>query len=241
MTKNIEMTKIRNLDSNVDVICWVLDENIKSGKDRMKIAQIYNFLINKVGKNITRRQIEYVLKSKKNRKLFHKNKDGYKLMMDGKNRLLRISNSESVIMIEAGKNFNGKKIIEDKIFGSMQGVIKICDPYLTINVIDHISNYFDKKNRIEIITEHIKEKTKGTLSRLVSDLKREGFDIKIKVYSSSVLHDRYIIDDRQAWLSGYGFNDIGSKECFFVKLGEDIRQSMLSTFNNRWKISSELD
>lgn len=36
------------------------------------------------------------------------------------------------------------------------------------------------------------------------------------------------------WLVGHSLKDLGSKETFIVKLGDDIKNSMETVFNNRW-------
>jgi hypothetical protein len=35
-------------------------------------------------------------------------------------------------------------------------------------------------------------------------------------------------------------NNLGSKESFIVRLGEDVRQSMNVTFKNRWKVATKI-
>ena len=64
--------------------------------------------------------------------------------------------------------------------------------------------------------------------------------VEVRVYKNSILHDRYIISDKNFWLCGNSLNYIGNKESFIVLLGDDIRQNMFSTYNCRWKIATPI-
>ena len=235
---------IKKIDKEIDIhslnslelkIFWTLNHLTCPGKDRFTLAEITNFLVEEKNIGITKPAIYYALK--KNRKSCNKNSKGYKLMEQGEKELEKTISVDNIILIEPDKPYLGKKIVAEKIFKELTGTIKICDPYLTIRILDHIYSFFNKSQNIEILTKNIIDKPKGNILRSLEDLKKDGYNIELRIYKSSELHDRYIIDDKIAWLSGYGFNDIGQKECFFVLLGEDIRQSILSTFNNRWKSS----
>jgi len=235
ISQKIDIHDLRSLDLQ---IFWALDFLSDEKKDRFSLAEITKFLVEEKKISITKPAIYFVLK--KNKKLCNKNNKGYKLMEQGRVELEKITDSKNIILIEPNKPYSGKKIVADKIFNTMAGTIKICDPYFSIKLLDHIYSFFNKNQKIEILTFNIIDKPKGNILRNLGDLRREGYDINIRKYSSSELHDRYIIDENNAWLSGYGFNDIGAKECFFVLLGKDIRQSLLSMFNNRWKSSNNL-
>ena len=91
-----------------------------------------------------------------------------------------------------------------------------------------------------ILTQNLIDKPKGSFDRYLSEVKKEGFQIEVGVYSSSDLHDRYIMDNKTFWLSGNSFNRLGNKESFIVRLGKDVHQSMLTTFNNRWKVALKI-
>jgi hypothetical protein len=74
--------------------------------------------------------------------------------------------------------------------------------------------------------------------RALQDLAKEGFSVEVRVYGSSTLHDRYIMDGTHFWLSGNSLNGLGSKESFIVSLGGDIHQAMSQTFEHRWKTAA---
>lgn len=217
---------------------WALDKLEEVGNDRFTAGAITTFLIEKYTIKTSRQAVEYALKSDKTST--HKNKDGYKLMEKGRKQLKELKSNEEVVMIEAGKPFSAKNVKLKNIFSTLSNTIYISDPYLDINTLDTIFKNVEQQATIKILTKNIISKPTGTLERHLKDLRSEGLVIEIGVYSSSDLHDRYIMDEKSFWLSGNSLNCLGNKESFIVKLGEDIRQSMLATFNNRWKVSNKI-
>jgi hypothetical protein len=215
---------------------WVLDKFFDS-KDRLSAIEIANYLVEEYGISTSRQAITYVLE--RDGGIVHKNKNGYKLMEVGRKKLAAVD-VNSIIVIESGKPFSTKNVIIKDIFNSLKNNVLISDPYVDINTLDLLYKNLDKKKQIKILTHNIIDKPSGIFLRHLGELRQEGFQIEVGVYLSSELHDRYVMDDDSFWLSGNSFNHIGDKESFIVRLGEDIRQSMLTTFNNRWKVSSKI-
>lgn len=228
---------VYTLDSLDLQIYWAIDHLSMPNKDRVTLTEITKCIVDDKKINITKSAIFYALR--RNKKEINKNINGYKLMKLGEDVLDAVVSKHKIIIIEPNTPYSSKKMIADEIFKTLKGTIKLCDPYFSIQILDHIGNYFNKSQKIQILTENVIDKSTGSILRCLGDLKKEGHDIEVRIYDKSEMHDRYIIDEKLAWLAGYGFSDIGRKECFFVLLGEDIRQSMLSTFNNRWKISKD--
>jgi len=218
---------------------WALDQLENETVDRFAIGSLVSYLIENHKIKTSRQAIEYALKS--DQSATHKNNKGFKLMESGRKQLQFIKQKEdTVVMIESGKPFSAKNVDLKKIFSSLKNTIYISDPYLDIHTLDTIFKNIDQKKRVKILTKNVIDKPAGTLGRHLDELRKEGYKIEIGVYSSSDLHDRYIMDDKSFWLSGNSLNHLGDKESFIVRLGEDIRQSMITTFNNRWKASQKL-
>lgn len=236
MTKISDSIDIHKLGDFQLKALWVLDKLYES-KDRLSAVEITNYLVEKSGTSTSRQAITYALK--KDKGIVHKNKNGYKLMEAGRKKLSTV-NTNSVIVIESGKPFSTKNVIVKEIFNNLKSPVFISDPYLDINTLDLLFKNFDKKKQIKILTHTIVDKPTGIFSRHLGELRQEGFQIEVGAYSNSDLHDRYIMDDNSFWLSGNSLNHIGSKESFIVRLGEDIRQSMLTTFNSRWKVANKI-
>lgn len=217
---------------------WVLEQISNNEQDRFSGADITNHLIETCGISTSRQAIKYALEKEK--LVVHKNKNGYKLMEPGRKKLFNQLQNDKVIFIEANKPFSAKNIALKDIFIGLKGETLICDPYIDINTLDIIFKNSDKKKPVKILTKTVIDKPTGTFTRHLADLRNEGYKVEIGIYSSSDLHDRYIMDNQTFWLSGNSLNHLGNKESFIVCLGEDIRQSMLATFNNRWKVVTKI-
>ena len=217
---------------------WVLDQIENNEIDRYTAGAIATHLIEKCGIKTSHQAIKYALGTDKH--ATHKNAKGYKLMEGGRKQLHDLINKEEVIVIEAGKPFSAKNIQLKKVFSSLTGEVLISDPYLDVHTLDVIFKAVEQATPVKILTQNLVDKPTGTFGRHLGDLRKEGYKIEIGVYSGSDLHDRYIMDRQIFWLSGNSLNHLGEKESFLVRLGEDIRQSMTATFNNRWKVAVKI-
>lgn len=233
--KNTHTIDIHTLEELSLKAYWVIDQLTTPQQDRFSPSEIAKFLIEHVGINTSRQAVEYALK--KDKAACNKNKQGFKLMQKGKDTLANIN---KIIFIDAGKPFATKNFTLREIFGINYKELSICDPYIDLNTLDIIYKNFLKGVPIRILTANVINKPKGAFKRQLIDLNKEGFNVEVRTYKNSVLHDRYIINDNHFWLSGNSLNCIGNKESFIVLLGGDIRQSMLSTFNSRWKVSAAI-
>ncbi len=237
MSDNLKISASIDIHALADLqikAIWVLDNMANNNEDRFSAIAISNFLIEKCGFNTSRQAITAALN--RDKKICNKNRDGYKLMECGRKKLLEQIN-DNVVFIEPGKPFSAKNIALKKVFGEFRGNVKICDPFVDIYTLDIIFKNIDKKCTINILTANIIDKPIGIFNRHLEELRQEGFNIEVRVYKQSTLHDRYVMDDKSFWLSGNSFNHLGKKESFLVLLGGDIYQSMSSMFNNRWKTS----
>jgi len=217
---------------------WALDQLEDGSNDRQTAGALASFLVEKHNVKTSRQAIEYALKA--DRASTHKNGKGYKLMEGGRKQLHEVNNKEEVIIIEAGKPFSAKNVELKKILSSFTGEICISDPYLDITTLDVIFKGVDATTPVKILSQNLIDKPAGSFTRHLADLRKEGYQIEIGIYSSSDLHDRYLMDANSFWLSGNSLNHLGEKESFLVRLGEDIRQNMMATFSNRWKVAKKI-
>lgn len=238
MVKVSDSIDIHSIDDLQLQALWTLEHLSDAGKDRFTGANIANHLVESCGINTSRQAIRYALE--KERSVVHKNKAGYKLMEPGKKKLHALVGDNRVIFIEAGKPFSAKNIELKKIFSFLNGQIDVSDPYIDVQTLDSVFKNIDKKHKVRILTQNIKDKPMGVFERHLADLHNEGYQVEVGVYSNSDMHDRYIMDSKTFWLSGNSLNHLGNKESFIVRLGEDVRQSMNATFNNRWKVATKI-
>lgn len=234
-SKSAQRIDIHTLKNLTLKAYWVIDNLTTLKQDRFTSAKIAEYLIERVGINTSRQAIEYALK--KDKDACNKNKLGFKIMQKGKDAL---KNLNKIIFIDAGKPFAAKYYTLKEMTGTNYNELLICDPYVDINTLDIVYKNFIKSTTIRILTTKLIDKPQGVFKRQLVDLKKEGFNVEVRIYKNSDLHDRYLINDKHFWLSGNSLNHIGNKESFIVLLGEDVRKSMLSTFNERWKISTPI-
>lgn len=235
ISDSLDIHKISDLQIQA---LWALEQLSNTEQDRFSSNEIANYLIENCITSTSRQAVKYALE--KDKKITHKNKMGYKLMEPGKKKLLDQNHIDKVIFIESNKPFSAKNIALKDIFNNLKDDILICDPYIDIHTLDVIFKNSKKENLVKILTQNINDKPSGTFTRHLEDLRNEGYKIEIGIYSISILHDRYIMDNTNFWLSGNSLNHLGNKESFIILLGEDIRQSISATFNNRWKVSNKI-
>ncbi len=156
-------------------------------------------------------------------------------MQAGKDELKKHFVKNEVVFVNANIPFSAKNFTVKRILGDNYGELAICDPYFDQNTLDVIFKNFRKKIPIRVLTQKIIDKPVGIVKRQLKDLQQEGFNIEVRIYGNSTLHDRYIINEKYFWFSGNSLNYLGTKESFLILLGEDTRQSMLAMFNSRWK------
>lgn len=238
MAKVSDSIDVHSLDGLQIQALWALEQLLSEDSSRFSGGSIANHLVEVCGINTSRQAVWYALG--KERSLVNKNKAGYKLMEPGKKKLREQVSDNRVIFIEAGKPFSAKNVELKKMFSSLGGHIDVSDPYIDIQTLDSVFKNIDKKHVVRILTQNIIDKPKGVFGRHLADLLKEGYRVEVGLYSNSDMHDRYIMDSKTFWLSGNSLNHLGSKESFIVRLGEDVRQSMNVTFNNRWKVATKI-
>lgn len=217
---------------------WSLDKMENDTTDRFSASEVARFLVEDYGINTTRQAVQSALMRDKS--TAHKNKSGYKLMEKGRSELKELLQHGSVITIESGKPFTAKNVDLKVIFSSLGDEILIADPYVDVQTIDSVFKNIESKQKVKILTQNIIDKPQGVFGRHLAELRKEGYQIEVGVYSNSDMHDRYIMDEKTFWLSGNSLNHLGSKESFIVRLGADVLQSMTSMFHNRWKVSNKI-
>jgi hypothetical protein len=176
-------------------------------------------------------------------------KDGetyYEIMKLGKEHLVTMAGEGSVkvFYFESGKKYTSKSILADKILSILKGELKIVDPYVDVKTLDVLSRA-DAKN-VKFLTSlgKLSETNKRQFLRDLKDFKSEHHGIEFRNYSTSEIHDRYVIAGDKLIIFGHSLKDLGAKESFAITLDKstasDIFDALVETFNRRWKTSSQL-
>ena len=142
-------------------------------------------------------------------------------------------------LIEAGRVYSGKKLLQEILYNNIGSYVKLCDPYVSARTLDFLSN-IDKKCKVSILTQTIENK--GNFERELKDFIKEFplIEIEVKIYSTSALHDRYLITDDSVWSIGSSLKDLGKKDTIVSKLGDEIKFALQETFEKRWQESQPL-
>lgn len=203
--------------------------------DKLTCSDISNFLTQVIEINTSPQSVRYALTNLP-RGLVNKNKSYFKIMEKGRKKLFENVTENNEIYIKSNSQFSSKYLLTNKVLTQLSGNIHICDPYIGPRIFDILLNV-DKNIKIRILTANIEDKPTGNFSRTLNDFKKEGYDIEVRKYDKSKIHDRYIIDNNCMWIIGHSLKDLGNKECFIFETGKDLRDAVANVFNRRWKIS----
>ncbi|OGD69018.1 hypothetical protein A3I18_00190 [Candidatus Campbellbacteria bacterium RIFCSPLOWO2_02_FULL_35_11] len=240
MNKVLEKIDIHNLGNNLLRSLWVIIHLTTKEKDRFTQSEISNYLVEDCKIETSRQAIDNAFKSKDAKGLINKNKKGFKIMQLGIDFLLNSTKSKEVYFFESGNEFKTKRIELKSLFIKEPSEIYLCDPYIDVSTLDVVHEIFPKSSSIKILTQKITSKLKGNFERQVEALIRDGYDIEVRKYDKNEIHDRYIITDKEMFLSGNSLNFLGKKDSFIIRLGADMRTTVLEVFNRRWKVANEI-
>lgn len=170
----------------------------------------------------------------------------YEIMKPGKEHLITKAGEGfvNVYYFEAGKRYQSKSILANNILTGLKGELKIVDPYCDIRTLDVLSRADAKDVKFLTRLENLSERKQGRFQRELQDLKSECPDMEFRNYLKSEIHDRYIISRDRLIILGYSLKDLGAKESFAIildkKTASDIFDTLVGTFNRRWKVASQL-
>lgn len=142
-------------------------------------------------------------------------------------------------VIESGKVFSAKRILEERIISNIKNYLKICDPYCGVRILDILSE-INIPCKISILTQNIEKEME--FIRELNDFRKEmkNIDIEIRRFSGNKLHDRYMITDTFCWSIGSSLKDLGNKDTIITRLDDSVRQAIDEIFELRWKTATLL-
>lgn len=233
--------EVHSLPDNLSISLWVIEFLSKNDLTCFGAAEIANYIVEELGISTTRQAISWALQKATKESLCHKKNHGYMIMKSGQDKLLKLMNIRRVTLFAHGKPVSARIELE-KIFSQMSGIIRICDPYVDEGTLDIIYKQFaDKKIEIRLLTTQIKGEPqfKRYLGKINSEYPE--IELEIRKLKKGVLHDRYIIDNSNFWLSGNSLNHLGNKESFIAELSDaEIYKIVLTTFNSRWQSAKKV-
>ena len=231
--EDLKSFNVYDLPNMLTISLWVMEYLSNDNTDRFGAAEISKYIVENLGISTSRQAVQAALTQAVKGKLCHKESGKFKLMKSGQHELLNQMRKGRVTLLKPGKPFSAGVEL-GQILSQMSGVARFSDPYVDIKTLDAIYQHFaGTEISVRVLTSQIKDETR--FKRDLEKIKVEGIDIEIRKIDSGILHDRYFMDDQHFWLSGNSLNNLGNKESFIVMLDDDIRQSMLQTFNSRWQ------
>lgn len=162
----------------------------------------------------------------------------YRLMTSGKRiigPLLQIGPIQ-LTYIEGDAPRKTRIYLKD-IMVSLEGLVRICDPYYGIRSLEILSE-IPISCSVRFLTSKTNEKS-YKLNGPIGDFKRDYHNVEIRVLDPpTILHDRYILAADILYILGHGIKDIGDKDSFIVTISksfaEDVLNDMESHFDVLW-------
>ena len=148
-----------------------------------------------------------------------------------------------VFFVQAGKPRTAHLTMLS-VLSSLQGELRICDPYYGTGTLLRLDPIADKSVRFLTQQPDSNEQSRGILSPALAEFVKQHPDVEFKRHPTKDLHDRFIVCPTELILLGHGLKDIGNKDSFVVRLNRDIAantiEEVIESFDRKWAIASKL-
>jgi hypothetical protein len=214
---------------------WVLRLGQRAGVQMMTPGEIASVLRDGYGISLPRQKIEGVLSHERETVARRKRagKRAYQLMQAGTDEVEGIASG--VLLVEPERALTSLRATE-ALLGTLTGTLKVCDPYVDPRTLDLLAECRGVKT-IMLLTANLYKSSKFKRDAKAFE-KEHGTILQVRTTPPGVLHDRYLIDDNRMLLFGTSLNGLGFKQSFVVEVGEDVRASVVQTFDSYWNTAS---
>jgi hypothetical protein len=236
MVKTLVETDPRQKTSQVEQILVILAKlSEQTNEEWIDSLLIEKEALGKYGLRLHWRTIDSILKN--NKVYAARKKRGkcwmYRLLEKGR---LLVSDEKKAILIEPSNSIQSMIDLQ-KYLSGLSGNIYICDPYIDHVSLDILSSC-PSSSSLFVLSRNVK--IDGKFKSLLPSFTTAGFKIEVRIAPNPILHDRYIIDDAEMIILGTSLNGFGKKQSFLIKVGTDIKQTMLIKFKELWSQSKIL-
>ena len=221
-------------DNLEQILVVLINAKKANGNGWMSAAEISQELRDTYGISLHWRTVDTVLRKRKDLVARRKRLQRWQYSIMSKGEELVKTPSSAIIVIDPSEAIQAIVALHD-FLSSMKGDVRIRDPYLDAVTLEHLDSC-PSDTPVFILTKNIKDS--GKLRRLLSAAATSGQRIEIRRAVSNHLHDRYIIDSTSMLILGASLNGFGKKQCFIIKTGHDVRNTMLRHFNDSWERST---
>jgi len=247
-----DLPDFHELQSLLDQGLWVLYvAKEKLGVKRVALNDIVRIM--RECKEVNAKPYSVLKAFARHEEMIHSTKDEsemlFEIMRPGKDRLTSLPTSlkkggeVEIYHFEPGKKYSSKRILSQDVFKSLDGDLKIVDPYCDIRTLDFLR---DARQDVNFLTRiaNISEPQKSRFLRELADFRGEHPQIEFRSYPNNDLHDRYVISASYLVILGHSIKDIGGKESFAILLSKDLSQNvseaLTEAFERRWKQSIQI-
>ena len=227
-------------------VLWVAKE--KLGIKRLTAEQIASIIRDVKETSVEAKSITYSF-NRAGDKIHTYQEDGkayFEIMKLGKDHLISQVREDSieVFYFEADKRYTSKRILSKNILDSIEGELRIVDPYCDERTLDILTGVKNRAIKFLTKVENLRENKRNRFLRELQDFKSENPNIELRNYQHTDIHDRYIISSKLLVILGHSIKDLGTKESFAIILDKDISKNIVETlienFDRRWKQSNPL-
>ncbi|MCY3577528.1 MAG: hypothetical protein OXH53_09470 [bacterium] len=228
-----------SLIDEIDQILFVLTvAHDELGVDWLTSHQISQALLDGYRVDVPRQRVQSLLDS--NRKLAlgrrAKGRRHYRILDEGQRRIVSARNT-AVLFIQPEHALTGIREVQE-LLATRTGTIRICDPYLAPRSLDFLASLKSAAG-IRVLTHQIQQE--AALKRDLKPLRLQlSAPVEIRRLAARLLHDRYLIDDSEMIILGTSLNGLGLKQSIVVKVGADLRSTVLSEFDELWSQASAI-
>jgi len=217
-------------EESIDKALAVLAVSKRDGTPWVTATGVSRILQEKHGVALHWRTIEAKLKSSPELATRRKRSRHWEfsVLKKGEERLIQAG--PSVTLVDPANALQSVSTLH-AMLGSLSGDVRVCDPYLDHVSVEHL-HACSAKARVQFLTHSTRDEAR--IRRLLAAATAEGRRIEIRAMSTASIHDRYLIDDTSMVILGTSLNGFGRKQCFVVRVGDDLRSLMALDFDRRW-------
>jgi hypothetical protein len=227
-------------------VLWVSKE--KLGTRRLTAEQIASIVRDVQEISIDARSITNALNRASGKiHTYGEGKETYfEIMQPGKEHLLSQlkEGSVNVFYFEPDKKYTSKRILSKNILASLNGELRIVDPYCGQRCLDVLSDLKNREIRFLTRIDNLKEQERNRFLRELKDYKQENPNTEFRNYPNTDIHDRYVLSSDRLVILGHSIKDLGAKESFAIALNKDGNRDIVTTltvnFDSKWEKSTPL-
>lgn len=222
-------------------IYMLCNKNKSSLVASCEVKELFRWLCD-IPKHYSNQYFNTYLKENKEDDYIKHDKDKLSLSAKGFKRIKEILSNEfpvKTIIIKAGQYYEGKVKARELVFNNLNGIVRLCDPYIARRTLDLFTETQQKSIEIRILTTNIIDE--DVFKRDLNDFqKQHGHKIIVRKTINKELHDRYLIFDSNVISFGTSLKDIGNKDTIISYLPTDIIEGLTELFDNRWNNAQQI-